>query len=77
MKIMQLLLIVGAAIGLYWLVNKYAPASPPLAAGDDAPVVHVVEETLHDHAGEDSPMVHAFEAATGKSLKYKSDYACK
>ncbi len=27
------------------------------------PVVHLVEETLHQHEGEDSPIVHAFEEA--------------
>ena len=66
MKPMQLLLIVGAAAAAYWLVKKYAPESLPQAA-DNAPVVHLVEETLHDHAGEDSPMVHAFEAALEKA----------
>ena len=66
MKAAQFLLLLGVAAGAYWLLTKKAPGSLPSAEGDDAPVIHVVEETLHQHAGEDSPMVHAFEEALEK-----------
>lgn len=66
MKASQLLLILGVAAGAYWLLTKKSPGAEK-AETDDAPVIHVVEETLHKHAGEDSPMVHAFEEALEKA----------
>ena len=67
MKATQLLLILGAVAGAYWLLTKKSPEAAGKADVDDSPVVHVVEETLHQHAGEDSPMVHAFEEALEKA----------
>jgi len=67
MKASQLLLILGVAAGAYWLLTKKSPGLAEKAEADDAPVIHVVEETLHKHAGEDSPMVHAFEEALEKA----------
>lgn len=66
MKAAQFLLMLGIAAGAYWLLTKKAPGSLPTADADDSPVIHVVEETLQQHAGEDSPTVHAFGEALEK-----------
>lgn len=66
MKATQLLLLLGVAAGAYWLLTKKDPAAPPKVEVDDSPVVHEVEETLHQHAVEDNPMVHAFDEALEK-----------
>lgn len=59
MKTQNLLLLLAAAGAAYLALRKKDTAAEPAAA----PVVRVVEETLHKHESEDSPVVHAFEEA--------------
>jgi len=74
MSIRNVLLFAAIAGAFVLLVRKQggqaavAPSDSPDKTPDEAPVVHLVEETLHQHAGEDNPVVHAFEAA----LEHKS-----
>ena len=64
----NLFVLLAAATGAAYLIKTYSskktgsPASAPVNE-DNAKVVHLVEETLHQHEGEDNPIVHAFEAA--------------
>ena len=65
---LQTVLFWAAVAGAAYLLLKKPEAAPSGATGrslnpDDAPVLHVVEETLHKHEGEDNPIVHAFEEA--------------
>lgn len=59
MKTQNLLFLLAGAAIVYLLLRKQEEAKEQAAA----PVVRVVEETLHKHEGEDNPIVHAFEAA--------------
>ena len=74
MKIRTILLMAGIAAGAVYLLRKSGTSQPPSAATQAPestaqapisaePVVHMVEETLHQHEGEDNPAIHAFEEA--------------
>ncbi len=64
MKTQNLLLLVAGVGIMYLLLRK---KDTEAAA---APVVRVVEETLHQHEGEDNPIVHAFEEALEQKAKH-------
>jgi hypothetical protein len=73
-----LISLVAAASVVYFLktvTNKAQKAGSPAAApskADNSQVVHLVEETLHQHEGEDNPIVHAFEAALEQETKHSN-----
>ena len=78
MNVRSFLISLAAAAGAVYLIKTFAnkaqnansPAALPKA--DNSQVVHLVEETLHQHEGEDSPIVHAFEAALEQETKHSN-----
>jgi hypothetical protein len=57
MKMQNMLFLLAVAGIAYLLFKKQSENSAP------APLVPLIEETLHKHTGEDTPVVHAFEEA--------------
>ena len=77
MNTRTLFIALAAAAGAAYLVKTLSnkaqkagslPSVTPKA--DNSQVVHLVEETLHQHEGEDNPIVHAFEAALEHETKH-------
>ena len=73
MKTQSLLLLLAVAGGAYLLLKKQeaSPATAGVKKPAAEPVIHVVEETLHQHEGEDNPIVHAFEEALAEKAKHE------
>ncbi len=77
MKPQNLLLLFAAAGAAYLLLKKQdgsAAATGRKTTATEpavAPVVPMVEETLHKHEGEDNPIVHAFEEALAQKAGHE------
>ncbi len=79
MNAKNLIVLLAAAAGAAYLIKTYSDKAPsagsPVSAPpkvDNSQVVHLVEETLHQHEGEDNPIVHAFEAALEHETKHEN-----